>query len=295
MNPTQPTHAARHSRNALAALLSLFGLLSPLGLLALPVAALPLAFACGGLATALDSADAAPDDGGYAGFFATDAPTGDEAGPIVIASSPDDAGSARPSAPAPEPTDASGPPVVDGAPDGACTQPLAAGALAIDELMIESVAGAGDYGQWIEVANTRACTVNLVGLHGECAKGAKVNTFDVISDLWIEPGATFLVADSSDPAVDHYLPGALLVWFGQPGGVLRKEGGTVTLMLGATIIDSVTYPSMKPVVGASISFPSDCAPAQRSDWTAWQTSTFSWFPGFLGTPNAPNDDVHCPM
>ena len=278
-----------------SSLLALAALLSPLALLALPLAVLP-ALACGQMATALGGADASYiDDGAYSGVFATDGGPVDETSPIVVVVPPQDSGAAHQTLPPPQAEDADAPPDADAAPDGACAQPLGAGALAIDELMIESVAGTGDYGQWIEVSNAWPCTVNLLGLHGECAKGAKVNTFDVTTDLWIEPGGTFLVADSSDPAVDHYLPGTLLVWFGEPGDVLRKEGGTITLMVGPTIVDSVTYPSMKPVVGASIAFPSDCMPSQRSDWTVWQTSTFSWFPGFLGTPNAPNDDVQCPM
>jgi hypothetical protein len=60
------------------------------------------------------------------------------------------------------------------------------------------------------------------------------------------------------------------------------------------VIDTLTYPAVSLTVGASLSFPSDCDPGARSDWTLWQTSTASWFPGFLGTPNAPNIDVTCP-
>jgi hypothetical protein len=269
----------------------------PILLLLFPVLALSLAPACGNLNTAGSQADSAlEDDGGYGGTFGTDASFADvpfspvveyhddariDAGVPAMISLPDTGVDAE---------DAT----FDSAPDAACAQPLGAGALAIDELMIESVAGTGDYGQWIEVMNTMGCAVNLLGLHGECANGAKVYSFDVTSDLWIPPNGTFLVADSSDPAVNHYLLGTLLVWFGEPGGVLRKEGATITLTVGGNLVDTITYPSLKLVVGTSVAFPSNCPLSQRSVWSNWQDSLASWFPGFYGTPNAPNDDVTCP-
>jgi hypothetical protein len=239
--------------------------------------------------------------GADAGLFG---PPGDDASPPVLGAGddgvdPQDAGgggddASWPSGPAPTdpPPDASsGPP--DAAPPDACPSSLAPGDLVIDELMIESVAGTGDYGQWIEVTSTRACSLDLVGLHGECPKGNKVRTFDVTGDLWLAPGGFFVVADSSDPAVNHELPGLVLTWSGEPGDVLRLKGATVTLLVGGAILDSVTYPAMKLTVGASIAFPSDCPPASRLDFSSWRVSTASWFPGFFGTPNAPNDDVHC--
>jgi hypothetical protein len=177
---------------------------------------------------------------------------------------------------------------------GVCAGALASGALVIDELMIESVAGAGDHGEWLEVQSTLGCALNLRGLHGDAPSGNKIRAFDIGGDLWIPAFGRFVVADSNNAAIDHDLPGTLVVWSGQPGDVLRNKGGTVTLNSGGMLIDSVTYPSMALTVGASLSFPSDCAPSRRSDWTAWQPSTFPWFPGFYGSPNAPNDDVQCP-
>src|SRR5947209_15274570 len=58
------------------------------------------------------------------------------------------------------PIDAGGPdatPVVDGggAPSDACPGALAAGDLAVVELMIASQTGAGDKGEWVEVQSTR--------------------------------------------------------------------------------------------------------------------------------------------
>jgi hypothetical protein len=185
-------------------------------------------------------------------------------------------------------------PPFDAGDAGLCVGPLAPGDLTIVELLIESTPGTGDHGEWVEVASTRGCTIDLRGLRGECPTGAKVNTFEVDDDLWIPPLGTFVIADSSDPAVNHALPGALIPWSGEPGDVLRNEGATVTLLLGEVIVDSVTYPTLKLSPGTSTAFPSDCSPALRPNWTSWQPSTASWFPAFHGTPNAPNVDVHCP-
>jgi hypothetical protein len=179
-------------------------------------------------------------------------------------------------------------------PDASCIQPLGAGVLMIDELMIESVSGTGDYGEWVEVMSTSSCAVNLNGLHGETPVGAKLHTFDVTMDMWLPPAGTFLIADTADPAINHYLPGPLVTWAGQPGDVLRDDGSTVTLTFQQGLVDTVTYPKLKLVIGVSVEFPPDCPSSSRSDWTTWQLATSSWFPGFSGTPNAPNDDVTCP-
>jgi hypothetical protein len=183
---------------------------------------------------------------------------------------------------------------VDAGLDGECTQPLGAGDLLIDELMIESVAGAGDDGEWLEVESTADCAVNLRGLHGECPVGAKVHTFDVTGDVWIPPGGTFLIADSPDPAINHYLPGLVLAWSGHPGDVLRNLGGTVTLSTQGVVVDSLTWPSLKPPIGGTVELPADCPTSDADDFGVWQPATSSWFPGFYGTPNAPNTDVQCP-
>lgn len=175
----------------------------------------------------------------------------------------------------------------------ACTKALAPGDLAIVELMIASVAGSGDHGEWLEVRSTLDCAIDLRGLHGDCPLAGRVNSFDVIDELWIPPGGSFLVVDSSSPVIDHELPGMYVAWSNEPGDVLRNLGSTVTLRMNGTLIDSVTYPSMKLTVGASVAFPSDCPPSTRADWSRWQTSKSSWFPGFFGTPNGPNVDVAC--
>ncbi len=221
-----------------------------------------------------------------------DSNSGDPGDLISVASS--DATAAQDDAePDPDPLSVAAPPF-DAGEGGICQGTLAPGDLIIDELMIESIAGAGDHGEWLEVESTLDCALDLRGLHGDAPSGNKVRTFDVGTDVWIPAFGSFVVADSDNAAIDHDLPGTVIAWSGQPGDVLGNKGGTVTLEYDEGIIDSVTYPSMALTVGASLAFPSDCMPSQRSDWSTWQTSTFDWFPGFFGTPNAPNDDVQCP-
>ena len=254
---------------------------------------------------------------GEIGFAARDAGgAGDDAGIRVVlddATSPpppasDETAEGGASAPAPGPAPGAneagvspvpvppGPPF-DAGEGGVCTEPLAEGGLRIVELMVESTSGTGDHGEWIEVVSTLDCALNLDGLTGDCATGAKVNTFTVSGNVWIPPLGRFVIADSNDPVVNHGLPGPVIPWSGKgagPGDVLRNDGATVTILMQGVRIDSVTYPKLPWTPGVSIAFPADCPEGARADWSSWQSSSSSWFPGFLGTPNAPNDDVQCP-
>jgi hypothetical protein len=245
-----------------------------------------LAVACS--ATQADDAalsgDAAPE------ALAEDDATGDDGGAPLDDSAdgvtPDDASASGA-------TDSAQGPPFDAGLDGICAQPLAPGDLAIVELMIASVAGAGDHGQWVEVRSTLPCAIDVQGLHAECPHGSKVAKLDVTGDLWLPAGGTFVITNSGDPAQNHWLPGPIVTFNGQPGDALRKKGDTVSLWMNGALIDAVTYPALKLTVGASVAFPRDCDAGARSDFAHWATSTSSWFPGFFGTPNAPNTDVHC--
>jgi hypothetical protein len=174
-----------------------------------------------------------------------------------------------------------------------CPSAIAPGDLAITELMISSVAGSGDYGEWLEVESARDCVLDLLGLHGESPHGATPVTFDVTDDVMLPPRGSFVVADSADGAINHDLPGFVIAWSGAHGDVLRNQGETIDLRMDGQLIDSVTYPALKLTIGASIAFPADCAAAERTVLAHWKTSTASWFPAFFGTPNAPNTDVRC--
>ncbi len=206
----------------------------------------------------------------------------------------------------PAPVDASFPPdaddegdaTVDGdvaVPANACAAPLSPGALVFDEVMIASVAGSDDRGQWLEVRSTRTCSVDLLGLHASAPHGQSFRTLDVTSDLWLPAGGFFLIADTLDPTENGALPGLVLAWTGSPADALHKTSDTITLSLGDVMIDTLSYPSKKRTVGTSMAFPSNCAPSLRGDFTTWQPSTASWTPGLFGTPGAPNTDVRCSL
>jgi hypothetical protein len=180
-----------------------------------------------------------------------------------------------------------------GAPASACTTPLAPGDLVFDEVMLATVAGSSDRGQWLEVRSTRACSVDLVGLSASAPHGATARTLEVTDDLWVPPFGFFLIADTTDPSENNGLPGLVLAWDGSPADVLHKTSDTITLSLGATTLDTLTYPDKKRALGVSMAFPADCDPRLRPDFSTWAPSMASWAPGLLGTPALPNVDVHC--
>jgi hypothetical protein len=181
----------------------------------------------------------------------------------------------------------SGPPV-----KVACEGPLAAGDLAITELLVSSRTGSGDDGEWLEIRSTRKCWLSITGLVVSSPRGTASNSVQITEDFELEPGGSFVVADSLDAAKNHGLPGKVFAW--EAADVLKNDGDTVTLELGATVVDTVTYPAFSNLVpGRTLAFPDDCAWSARADWLRWSLTFHTWKPGFMGTPNATNDDVAC--
>jgi len=174
-----------------------------------------------------------------------------------------------------------------------CAPPVAPGDLVFDEVMISTEAGSGDRGQWLEVRSTRACSLDLRGLHASAPHGQSFHTVDVTADLWLPPFGLFLIADTTDSTENDELPGLVLAWAGAPADALHKTSDTVTLSLGAVALDTLSYPSKKRAAGTSMAFPAGCSPRLRADFASWQPSVASWTPGLRGTPGAPNTDVAC--
>jgi hypothetical protein len=198
--------------------------------------------------------------------------------------------------------DASVPPTDDGGgttDGGSCSGALAPGDLAIVEIMIASQAGSGDRGEWVEIQNTRQCPLNLNGLHIESPRGSEQpDSVDVDYDLVLGPNEMFIVADSVLGDLNHDLPGTVLSWVGTDA--LKNSGDTITLSVGTTTIDTLTYGDWGAHTGRSVSFPVDCAWSDRSDWARWSWSFNVWQPAqgdagvpMMGTPNADNIDVAC--
>jgi hypothetical protein len=182
--------------------------------------------------------------------------------------------------------------VVDAAPPALCPT-LNPGDLQVVELMIASRAGSGDDGEWLEIRNTRDCIVSLKGITIESPRGAAAADQVVITtDDRIPPGGTFVVADAADTTKNHGITGKVYA-FGI-ADVLKNDGDTVRVLSGTTVIDLVTYPRVTNLgTATSLTFPSDCKPANRTDFARWSLSFDSWTTGFKGTPNLPNDDVTC--
>jgi len=175
---------------------------------------------------------------------------------------------------------------------GYCVGTIKSGDLIVNELMMASRTGAQDDGEWVEIRSTRTCWLKVQGVSVESPRGATTNSVTISEDFELEPMGTFVVADSADETINHGLPGKVFAW--AASDVLKNDGDTVTIKLGATVVDAATYPSFSNITPArSLAFPSDCPATVRSDWTRWSLTFDSWKTGFQGTPNAANDDVAC--
>lgn len=174
-----------------------------------------------------------------------------------------------------------------------CAGPLAAGDLVITELMIASRAGSADDGEWVEIRSTRDCWLTLDGVTVESPRGtATTDVATLPAGVALGPGASFVVADSADPTKSHGIAGVVFAW--DASDVLKNGGDTVSVKLGATVVDTLTYPAFTNLTpGRSLAFPSDCTAADRADWQRWSLAFTAFAPGFQGTPNAPNADVAC--
>jgi hypothetical protein len=179
-------------------------------------------------------------------------------------------------------------------PKVACPGPLVAGDLAIVELMINSRAGSGDDGEWVEIQSTRKdCWLQLEGVTIDSPRGQSAPNVATISEPFeLPPGGTFVVAASADPTKSRVLAGTVFSW--NATDVLKNDGDTVSVKLGTTVLDQITYPAFSNLQpGRSLAFPDDCSWAHRTDWQRWSLTFDEYAPGFRGTPNGLNTDVAC--
>jgi hypothetical protein len=174
-----------------------------------------------------------------------------------------------------------------------CTGALAAGDLIVSELLISSRAGSGDDGEWVEITSARTCWLKVKGLSIQSPRGTTgIDAVTITEDYELAPHGTFIVADSADAAKNHALPGKVFSW--GAADVVKNDGDTVALKIGATVVDTVTYPAFSNLVpGRTLAFPSDCPGSVRNDWARWSLTFTVYAAGFKGTPNAANDDVAC--
>ena len=188
-----------------------------------------------------------------------------------------------------------------GGADALCPGPLAAGDLAVVELMIQSAAGTADRGEWVEVQSTRDCALDLHGVTFASPRGTQSDRVTVGGALVLPPNGILVVASSTSAALAHDPPRPVLVWEGSPADVLKNDGDTVTVTSAAgVLIDAFTYPALTLQPGRSISFPADCAWSDRATIERWSYASrpYAGTAGadagaLMGTPNAENDDVTC--
>lgn len=228
-------------------------------------------------------------------FFDEEVATDDALAPVT---NPDSGGFGASERPAPKDAGANtGVDVDGGLPDAGavayCDGPLTAGDLQIAELAIASRTGSGDDAEWVEIRNTRSCTWKLKGLVITSPRGASTpDSATINEDFELGPQRSFLVAGSTDPRKNHGLPGKVFGW--ENTDVLKNDGDTITVTMGSIVVDTLTYPAFSNLTrGRSLSFPFDCPSNTRSDWQRWSLSFAEWNAGFLGTPNATNNDVAC--
>ena len=174
-----------------------------------------------------------------------------------------------------------------------CNAPLAAGDVKIVEIMIASQSGSGDRGEWVELQSTRACILDIKGLTVSSPRGTSTDSATVTSDVYVQPGGSFVVADSTSTTDNHSLPNATLVATWNTYDVLKNTGDEIDVTSGSTTIDSLTYPQFTLTPGRSIAFPADCTWADRASWSRWSMSFNVWDSPFQGTPGADNAAVTC--
>jgi hypothetical protein len=174
-----------------------------------------------------------------------------------------------------------------------CQGPLAAGDLAIVEILVASRTGSADEGEWAEIKSTRQCWLKLQGVTIESPRGAlPANVATITQDLELAPGASIIVADSAEPAKNNGIPGPVVAW--NAADVLKNDGDTIRVKSGTTVLDEVTYPAFSNLEpGRTLAFPGDCAMTYHKDWTRWSLTFNQWTAGKRGTPNAKNDDIAC--
>jgi hypothetical protein len=227
----------------------------------------------------------------------TDPDNTNDAGSFGLTSRQNDGGAktdaGRPKPPDPPPDAGTASDAGGGTGKTYCTGPMAAGDIKIVEIMIASRTGSGDDGEWVELESTKNCWLNLRGLKVESPRGTTGSDFVTFTtDFDLPPYGTFIVADSTDKAKNHNLPGVVFAF--NSTDVFKNDGDTIKLSVGTTVIDTLTYPNFTNLeYGASVSFPIDCAWSDRSDWNRWSYSFYKWDGVHFGSPNTENDDVAC--
>jgi hypothetical protein len=162
---------------------------------------------------------------------------------------------------------------------------LVAGDLVVTEIMKDPFAVADAAGEWFEVVNTSALTVDLAGL--ELVSGAARVT--VTSSLVVAPGGALVFATLADPLTNGGIP----VDFAYGGSLQLGNGADdVSLEFGTTVFDAVAYDdgvTFPDTAGAALSLDPLFIDAGFNDVGAnWCDAVDAYGVGDLGTPGTAN-------
>jgi len=168
----------------------------------------------------------------------------------------------------------------------------------ITEVMVASVSGSRDRGEWFELHNPGDCEAVLNGLTISSPTSSGTLRTHTIVDLRIPARGFVTLGQSLNPAEHH---GAGLDYAYGTGSrsteiVFSNSSDSLRIASGDTTIDEVSWTGSGFTYSKSRQYPSESSPADRATWGNWCDSTmiFSMEGGtFYGTPGAPND-ARCP-
>lgn len=173
--------------------------------------------------------------------------------------------------------------------DGSCrdTKPAGPGDLVITEIMFDPTAVADGVGEWFEVKNVSATTIDLAGL---TVKDAGTEQFQIPGPLTLAAGAT-LVLGRNGVALDN---GGVTVGFVYGTAMtLANSGDSIRIVRGNTVLDEVSYASGWPLAaGKSLSLDRDKA-ASNDLAASWCVAQAKYNAVDYGSPGA--DNPNCPL
>lgn len=185
--------------------------------------------------------------------------------------------------------------MVEPEPDAAVVNPVpcapSATNILITEVMVASITGSGDKGEWFEIHNVGDCIVDLAGVEIVSPTGSGVEKVHSIVAGTIDPDGYFVLALSGNAADNHGLKFDYVYENSALDDVVLNNGADwIELRFGGAALDRASWPSSGFTYGATKYFPANLDPAMNGDWSKWLVSTavYSSMGGtFLGTPGAP--------
>ena len=178
----------------------------------------------------------------------------------------------------------------DGAP--VCA-PIPPGALVITEIMQNPAAVPDTAGEWIELVNTTAATVDLQGLVLAKSNGTK-HTISNDGPLLVAPGGAIVLGASADTLTNGGAP----VAYAWSGFSLGNGADDVILRSGDVIVDQVAWDdgvTFPDPTGASMALSPDTLDAEANDAGAnWCASSVAFGDGDKGSPGQPNPPCAAP-